>query len=575
MSNKVFVVLLFSTFIFFSCLTEINFEFDPIIPSVTENSVQLYDELSVLFPDDLSQGISLTELTTVGNGRNAFYLLVDVMDSTTETVLVTVNLKNLEGAKNLTFAQVIEVPVEINTGLFTHTTVIDGRDNPYVVRKAPFMIYEIDKPIHNQTNEGFQLSQTGRALYLVEFETDPISEKRKTEISLQVNIGENVFSHAINVQQYPIILDQSKEMKYVVWNRHPMLEEEWGIEEFSDEWFEKTADIARLMRKGGQSVAPISWSVLFDENPSEPTKPIFQEERVNRYIQTFLDAGISQFTSTNFAGREGEKWAAKNLMLHAGMLASSPEAKIYLENAFGALSKYLTKMDLMDKWFLSISDEPIKEHSADYRLLADYVHQFLPGVPVLEASIAKKELVGAVDIWTPMVQDYEKDRRFFDERIAAGDRVWVYTCLNPAGNYLNRMLDQERIRQVLLAWAGNLYNIEGYLHWGFNWFKVGVDPWKRTVLHFHYNGDVVPENVQLPAGDPYIAFPYNRTHIGGARLRAMAIGMQDFVLLQMLREKDPVATEKLIKTLVRGYKNYSKSIEEYRDVKKTLLEALL
>ena len=44
---------------------------------------------------------------------------------------------------NLIFSEVIDVPVEQNTGLDSRTEQFKGDINPYVIRRAPFNIYEI------------------------------------------------------------------------------------------------------------------------------------------------------------------------------------------------------------------------------------------------------------------------------------------------------------------------------------------------------------------------------------------------------------------------------------------------
>ena len=68
--------------------------------------------------------------------------------------------------------------------------------------------------------------------------------------------------------------------------------------------------------------------------------------------------------------------------------------------------------------------------------VADAVKTFEPGIAELTRSFSKYlwvELTGAVDIWCPQVHKYQQNMAFFTERKAAGDEVWVYTCLVPGG----------------------------------------------------------------------------------------------------------------------------------------------
>ncbi len=572
--KNIFIPLLVISISLLSCVTEISYDFERPIVNLNKNGVALYDELSVIFPDDLSQAVVTTELLCLSERQSAFYLLIDVKDDLGQANL-SLSIEDQLGLEGFQFSKVIEVPVEFNTGIHARTELIDGRKNPYVVRRAPFDVYEVDKPIEEADSFGFKLQQTGRALYVIQFENPKYATYNESTLTINISIGEESYTKTIRLMQYPISLDTTKEMKYIVWNKFDYWTEELGIEKYTQEWYGKVAQMASLMKEGGQNIFSLPWSLLFEENSADPTNPVLMEERTSDYIRIFKEAGIELISSSTFSGRKDGNWMAKELRLAAGMMAASPEAKVYIKNACLQLDNYIKKMGLEDKWYFSISDEPDFPHVKDYQLLASYVHEFLPDIPILEATKARESLVGSIDVWCPTVDQYEMNRDFFVARQKAGEEVWVYTCLDPGGPWLNRMLDQEKLRQVWFGWTASLMDVTGYLHWGFNYYQNGVDPWKQSVVPFFHAGGPKAARNQLPAGDSHIAFPYEGEFVGGARLRAMAIGMQDYILLQMLREKDEAKADFIINRVVRGYKDYSKSINEYRDAKKALLDALL
>ena len=100
----------------------------------------------------------------------------------------------------------------------------------------------------------------------------------------------------------------------------------------------------------------------------------------------------------------------------------------------------------------------------------------MPGVPLLEPVLPTEKLEGALDVWCPYIDVYENNRAFFDAQAEKGDRLFVYTCLTPGGNYLNRLLHLERLRIVYSGCAPATYpNLEGYLHWGANQY-MWMDP---------------------------------------------------------------------------------------------------
>ena len=93
----------------------------------------------------------------------------------------------------------------------------------------------------------------------------------------------------------------------------------------------------------------------------------------------------------------------------------------------------------------------------------------------MEATSDRDTLAGAVDIWCPTIDDFQKNEAFFRSREQHNEKVLVYTCLIPGGKWLNRLLDQERLRQVYFGWGAARYNTSGYLHWGLNQYLV-TDP---------------------------------------------------------------------------------------------------
>ena len=103
-------------------------------------------------------------------------------------------------------------------------------------------------------------------------------------------------------------------------------------------------------------------------------------------------------------------------------------------------------------WVQGVFDEPEDPFVDRYRVLIGLLRAVKPDIRILEATMTMN-VSGLVNIWCPQVKEYQAHRAFFDGRKAAGDQVWVYTCLSPGGPWLNRLLDQERLRQIYLGWA--------------------------------------------------------------------------------------------------------------------------
>jgi hypothetical protein len=216
-----------------------------------------------------------------------------------------------------------------------------------------------------------------------------------------------------------------------------------------------------------------------------------------------------------------------------------------------------------------VTDEPTDKNAASYKALVERVRKVMPGVCIFEATMSR-ELVGAVDAWCPQVQKYQQNRDFFEARKEAGDTVWVYTCLVPGGPWLNRLLDQERLRPVYMGWALARYDLAGFLHWGFNHYRKDVDPFETSVVP-HGDG---PPNF-LPAGDSHVAYPGKDGPWSGIRFEAHRIGMEDAELLNLLKARDPDRAAAIMDLVFRAFDDYDTEVPAYRAARLELLQALL
>ena len=99
---------------------------------------------------------------------------------------------------------------------------------------------------------------------------------------------------------------------------------------------------------------------------------------------------------------------------------------------------------------------------------------------------------------------------------------------------LNRTMDGELLRPALIPWVSVMWDVDGFLHWGYNrWQRnQGQDPFKDPYPK-RCGG---PNNGNsLPPGDTHIVYPGKDGPWPSARLEATRAGMEDADLLTMLR----------------------------------------
>ena len=155
------------------------------------------------------------------------------------------------------------------------------------------------------------------------------------------------------------------------------------------------------------------------------------------------------------------------------------------------------------------------------------------------------------------------------QRRAAGERIWVYTCLVPGGPWLNRLLDMQRLRQTYIGWAAAKYDLSGFLHWGLNHYKA--DPFEHSVVDHPAQPNT---NNRLPAGDSHVVYPGEDGPWSSHRFEAHRIGLEDYELLMMLKAKDPATADAIIEKVFRAFDDFSINVAEYRQARRELLEAL-
>ena len=117
-----------------------------ITPLQAQQKLWLVDPLEPLFPDsnNTAQYAQKYEANFPSGTSADVHLLLNVQPGDSFTISATFpgNLL-LDGC----WSEMIDVPVEQNTGLDSRTEEFTGQKNPYVIRRAPFRIYEAIQPL--------------------------------------------------------------------------------------------------------------------------------------------------------------------------------------------------------------------------------------------------------------------------------------------------------------------------------------------------------------------------------------------------------------------------------------------
>lgn len=243
---------------------------------------------------------------------------------------------------------------------------------------------------------------------------------------------------------------------------------------------------------------------------------------------------------------------------------SDPRAINFHRQFLPALKKHLEQNGWLDKYVQHIGDEPTVDNSASYVEICERVHEFMPGVRILDALMTSRDLSDVIDVWVPLLSVLHKDWDFYQDLKSSGKEVWYYVCNSPKGNYANRFIELPLIQTRYLHWINFKYDLPGFLHWGLNsWDEP--DQLKKSASR---------DRGRFPAGDHCVVYPGYRTLYTSIRFEAQRDGIDDYQLLKMLEAEDPEAAKSIVDGIILGFNSYDGSILYFRKMHQKLLELL-
>ncbi len=464
------------------------------------------------------------------------------------------------------WSQLLDVPVEQNTGLDSRTEQFINEKNPFVIRRAPFRIFEVIQPIHSDKF----VSKAKYTAFRLSVPSSAFAQPGSYKVEVNAKSSNWEERGIFTIRIYPILLPPLSESQffYTNWFNLNQMEEWHKLEPWSESWFNMLNKYAEMMAYGRQNSITIPGELFkLDDN-----KIILDDTLMLHYINVFRKHGFKYFESPHLMNRgDGDDWGDPELKVALTKRRYYTEdGKADIEELMMLIKNFAYKNNLTSSWLQHIADEPTSVNARCYRDVSSQVKGIFPDIKIMEATNDRDSIVGAIDVWCPLINDFQENESFFREREKQGEKVLVYTCLVPGGPWLNRTLDMEKIRQVYFGWGAAFYNTGGYLHWGLNQYQA--DPYEQSVVK--HPSPVASSNNYLPAGDTHIIYPGEDGPLSSIRFEAHRMGCEDYELLQKLKSENPDLSKQLINKLFRSYTDYDLNLKDYRKTKKKLLKAL-
>jgi len=475
------------------------------------------------------------------------------------------------------------VPIKKNTEPHLQET-----GEQVLVAKAPV---ELPDPLLEDSSIPAKAGQTGAVWLTVSVPEDAAPGTYEGQVVLAADGAEQRVP--LTVKVYPARLPRQMSLKVVNWYYPVVLTHTYQAPWWSEKHWKLIEADAQSMAAHRQSVGHVMIHEIIRAVQDDKGVVTFDFANFDRMVETFRKAGLPWVMGSALAGRH--EWMSKDFYAiplplakpdgSKGQLpapddpASKEEAKKRVFVTTDAFEKYLAaflpafQTHLEEKgWAESYiqlqADEPVGSNAAAYVRLGQLVKKYAPKLHRAEA-IRATNIVGALDIWAPLLDQLGHQMEFFKERQTAGDEIWFYTCERPRGKYMNRLIDYPLLKTRLLHWANFATGTTGFLHWGFN------PSWGNP---FQNAGD--------PPGDGHLVYPgVARLHgalpsedklhsLDSLRYEAMRDGIEDCELLRLLAAKNPEEADAICRSVVRSLTDYTLDPAEFNKTRRRLLEAV-
>ena len=301
----------------------------------------------------------------------------------------------------------------------------------------------------------------------------------------------------VNVKVYPVTLPKQtlSVTNWFISEGFSKMNDNQPVEPYSDRYWELLTAMAHVMRDHGQNTYIFwDWPGLCGIQRTG-TQYAFDFTNFDKMVELLIrEGGLQCIEGGHLGGRMGDWNSDFGISVpNAGTKPFNDEmVRNFLSQFLPALSNHLNTKGWTKMYVQHIADEPTDQNAESYIRITEFVKKQMPGIPIIDAVMSHK-LANTVNVWVPILDHYHHDYAFYQERQAAGDKIWFYTCTGPQGDYANRFMEQPLVQTRFLHWINYRYGATGYLHWGFNFW------------HMNKTNDAAVNN--WPAGDSWIVYP--------------------------------------------------------------------
>jgi hypothetical protein len=203
------------------------------------------------------------------------------------------------------------------------------------------------------------------------------------------------------------------------------------------------------------------------------------------------------------------------------------EYTVFLHAFLPELKEFLQGCGWLEHTWFHISDEPNDAEADTFALAKASVADLLQDCKVMDA-LSSYQIYNKGIVEHPIVSADHMDA-FLEEHVP---HLWTYYCTVQAIKVPNRFIAMPSGRNRILGTLLYRYAIEGFLHWGFNFYNTKysaarIDPFRVT-----------DAGAFFPSGDPFLVYPApDGTAYDSVRGAVLCQALADLRMLQLLESQ--------------------------------------
>jgi hypothetical protein len=442
-------------------------------------------------------------------------------------------------------------------------------DEDYITTE-PGLFPDLLKPYPAEGVRG--LHKQWRAIWVDLTPNKKSSGERKITVSVRDEKGEEIWNSAVSLTVLPVCLPKQKLIHTEMFHAD-CLADYYGVEVFSEEhWAIIENFIQTAVNRGINMIftplftPPMDTAVGGERTTVQLIKVRKTEQEyyfdftlLERWILLCKKCNVSYIEMAPLFTQWGAKAAPKIIAEVEGEEkrifgwetdADGKEYLDFLHCFLPQLRQFLKEQQVLDITWFHVSDEPSEEQLESYQSAHNCMEECLPDSPLFDAlssfSFYQKGIVTH-----PVVSS-----NHMEPFLEAGVKdLWAYYCCAQGVDVSNRFFAMPSYRNRILGVQLYLYEIKGFLHWGYNFYNS-----RYSISHINPYA-ITDSGESFPSGDPFLVYPGE----GGKpyesiRLMILSEAMNDMRALQML---EGMTSREHVKQLIMGLAEGSITFKQY------------